>query len=347
MYLSYDEIFNQDDSLKQTFSYVLSMTEEIRDFFSRYDYDEIVFVACGSSYWLSLSAAETFTEKLKIRCQAVTSGEIVMNPELHKDRYSKPLVIAPTRSGSTSETLAALEFMRTNNTCRVLAVTAYPGPPVAGYADLLLNISWANETSICQTRSFSNLYLVCVMMAAIVSGDQALLTDISEYLTGFSFLRMQTEDLVKNLIPGRTEIRRLIILGHGKLFGLVCEGAYISIEMAQFAAHSFYTLEFRHGPIVLLDEYSLVVVFSDGRIDKKFEAGMIADIQANNSKVLVVSPEDSFPDADYRLTIGRPCSTEVTGLFGSLVTQALAYYKALDRKVNPDNPKDLVPWIKI
>jgi fructoselysine-6-P-deglycase FrlB-like protein len=117
--------------------------------------------------------------------------------------------------------------------------------------------------------------------------------------------------------------------------------------MAQFAAHSFYTLEFRHGPVVLLDEYSLVVIYSDGRIDKKFEDGIIADIQANNSKVLVVSPEDSFHNADYRLTIDRRCSTEVTGLYGSLVTQAIAYYKAIDLNVNPDNPKDLVPWIKI
>ena len=117
--------------------------------------------------------------------------------------------------------------------------------------------------------------------------------------------------------------------------------------MAQFAAHSFYTLEFRHGPVVLLDEYSLVVIYSDGRIDKKFEAGIIADIQANKSKVLVVSPEDSFHNADYRLTIGRRCSTEVAGLYGSLVTQAIAYYKAIDLNVNPDNPKDLVPWIRI
>jgi fructoselysine-6-P-deglycase FrlB-like protein len=347
MYYSHNEIFNQGDSLKKTLDYILSMADEIRDFFGKDDYDEIVFIACGSSNWLSLSAAETFSEKLKIRCQAVTGGEIVMHPELYQDRYSKPLIIAPTRSGSTSETLTALDFLKKHYGCRVLAITAYPDPPVAKHTDLLLNISWSNETSICQTRSFCNLYLASILMAALVSGDNALESDLAAYISTFPVLSRQTGDLMNTLFTSVASPGNLIVLGQGKLYGLACEGAYISIEMAQAPSWSFRTLEFRHGPIVLLDETFLVVVLSDGPSDNKFESGIIADIKANKSKVLVVSPQESFPEADYQLTFGRSCNTEVTGLAGSLVTQAIAYYRALQRKVDPDNPKDLVPWIKI
>lgn len=346
MYHSHQEIFTQGESLKQSLNYILSKKEEIKAFFQTTAYDEIVFVACGSSYWLSLSAVETFFEKLHIRCSAVTSGDIVMNPESYKHRYSKPLIIAPSRSGSTTETLTALKFLKSHYPCPVLSIVEYENAPLTNYSELSLHIPWANETSVCQTRSFSNLYLVCILMAGIVAEDQVLLADIWEYISTFEKLSQRTERFVKSLIGDHADVKGLITLGNGKLYGVMCEGAYITVEMAQAPAHFFYTLEFRHGPIVLLDETYLVVLFSAGN-QTELEEKLITDIQAKGAKVLVISAEINSRNADYTLSLGKNTSVEVVGLYASFVTQAIAHYKALQLNVNPDSPKDLVPWISI
>lgn len=346
MYQSHQEIFNQDESLKKSLDYVLTRQNDLSEFFSATDYDEILFVACGSSYWLSLSALETFSEKFGIRCSAVTSGDVLMNPAQYIKRYSKPLIIAPSRSGNTSETLKAVDFLKKIYQGRVLGIVEYENAKLNQHSDLLLEIPWANETSVCQTRSFSNLYLVCIAIAAVVKDDQNLISDITDYLFSFPALSEYTEQFIKNLFSDHGNLPGLITLGNGKLFGLICEGAYITVEMAQAPAHFFYTLEFRHGPIVLLDESYLVVLSSDGS-QNELEQNLIADIKAKGAKVLVIAADYNLSNADFILSLNKKYSTEIIGLYVSFVTQAIAYYKALILEVNPDKPKDLVPWIAI
>lgn len=345
MYNAYSEIFEQGDSLKKSFDYFVSKKQELKSFFESNTYDEILFVACGSSYWLSLSAAETFFDKFNIRCTAVTSGDVVMNPHSFKGRYKNPLIITPSRSGNTTETIQTIQFFKSEYNCKVLAIVEYENAKLRTHADFTLDIPWANEISVCQTRSFSNLYLSCVLIAALVKDDAVLLNDLADYIQSFKAISQQTEKVVHAFMNDST-LKNLITLGNGKLFGVMCEGAYITVEMAQAPAHFFYTLEFRHGPIVLLDERYLVVMFSSGN-QQVLEEKMIADIQAKGSKVLVIAAENLLATANGLLTLNKKCSTEVVGLYGSFVTQAMAYHKALALKVNPDSPKDLVPWIQI
>ncbi len=346
MYKSYEEIFKQDESLGKTLKYVLSKKSEITNFLEKEDYDEIIFVACGSSYWLSLSAVETYFEKFGIRCSAVTSGDIVMNPKQYIGRYGKPLIITPSRSGNTTETLRALSFLKQQyNNARILGIVEYENASLANHADLLLSLPWANEQSVCQTRSFSNLYLTCILVAAIFGNDHAMISHIEAYITEFPDLSKSIEELVKDISNDRV-LQNLITLGNGRLYGLSCEGAYITIEMAQAPAHFFYTLEFRHGPIVLINETYLVVLYSNGS-QNDLEEKLIKDIQAKGAKVLVISSNNGLESADFLALTNKNYPPEVVGLFASFVTQALAYQKALRLQVNPDQPKDLVPWIAI
>lgn len=350
LFFSHDEIVNQGYSLRQTLTYVQQRASELTAFFDQKDYDEILFLACGSSYWLSLSAQETVAENLHIRVSSVTSGDMLMNPGQYQRRYSRPLVICPSRSGSTSETLSAVAWLKAHYGCRVLALTEYGDSPLEAVADLTLHLPWANETSVCQTRSFSNLYLALVATAAYLSDNQVLIDDLNRYLDQIDSLSQRAEAFVQALLADQPNLTNLVTLGNGKLYGLACEGAYITVEMAQAPAHFFYTLEFRHGPIVMLNGSYLMVMFSNGD-QNALENDLVTDMQINGASVLVVAPENNHHDgpnaANWVLSPPAGSGPEVVGLYGSLVTQLLAHYKALQAGVNPDQPKDLVPWIKI
>lgn len=346
MYESYNEVFHQGEALRKTFDYVKSQEKEITGFFSKQDYEEIVFVACGSSYWLSLSSCMTIQEKLGVRCSSVKSGDIVMNPDYYKKAYRKPLVIAPTRSGTTSETLIALELMKATYGSRVISIIEYPGSPIIPLSDLVLEIPWANEISVCQTRSFSNLYLACVMLAALTAGDEPLLSDLDKYITEFDQHREKAENLIQSVIREFSEWKSLVTLGHGKQYGVVIEGAYIAIEMAQFPSNYYGILEFRHGPIVMADKTYLVSIFSSGT-GKEHEERMAADARAKGARVAVICAEDTFRNVDYCFSLGRRASAETVALYGIMVMQGFAQQKAENLGIDPDSPNGLVPFIKI
>lgn len=346
MYESYKEVFNQGETLRTTFDYVMSKRNEIKSFIKENKFEEVVFIACGSSYWMSLSACMTLQEKLGVKCSAVKSGDIVMNKEYYKKAYKNPLVIAPSRSGTTSETLIAIELFKEQYGSKVLSIVEYENSKILSLSEFVLEIPWVNEISVCQTRSFSNLYLTCILIAAIVDEDEALINELNGYITESKQHESRAENLLSSIIKEFPECKSLVTLGNGKQYGACIEGAYICIEMAQFPSNYYGTLEFRHGPIVMADSSYLVCIFSGGNA-RKLEENMALDTQKKGARVAAICSEDNFRHSDFCFNMGKKTAAEVIALYGIMVMQGFAHLKAVDLGIDPDSPKGLVPWIKI
>ena len=346
MYQAYNEIFKQGESLKKTYEHLTDNKENIRSFFNGIEFDEAVFVACGSSYWMSLSACMTWQELLKKPCHAVKSGDVVLSPEFYKNAYKKPLFIVPSRSGRTSETLMAVKMLKEKYNAPVFAIVAYDDSPVALLSDFTININWANEISICQTRTFNNLYVVSLLTADIIAGDGSLSSEIKDYIDNFDEYAQAGEDTIKRLIEDFPGCKTLVSLSAGKQYGIAIEGAYIAVEMAQFNGLYYGLLEYRHGPIVTADETVLVSILST--IDNNgHEEKLAEEIRKTGAKVLAVTSGYNFINADYRAGLNKKVCREALALYGMFTLQAFAYYKACDLSRNPDKPKELVSFIEL
>lgn len=347
MFHSYEEIYRQGDALGKTLDAVCASAEEIRAFICDDQYDSIVFLACGSSYWSSLSACVTMQEQTKKPCYAIKSGDVVLNERDYNARPWHPIVIAPSRSGATSETLRAIALFQKKYGSKVFSLTEYPSSSLKSVSALNIELPWANEISVCQTRSFSCLYLAMIATAAIAGGDDALLADLSRYIDTFSDLSRSAEALVERLAQELPDWRGLVALGHGRQYGVVIEGAYINIEMAQLPAHYFGTLEWRHGPIVLANGSYLVCLTSGGDTARALEEAMAEETRAAGAKVLVIGAAQDFRSADYSASLGWDARPETAALYSVLLMQGIAYRQALLRGLDPDHPGDLQCWIKI
>lgn len=346
MYQSYSEIFNQSESLQKTLNFVISKEEEILNLFEKNNPDEIVFIACGSSYWSSLSAAMTITEKTGIRSTAVKSGDIVLNPEYYQKLYRKPLVIAPSRSGSTSETLLAIELFKKWYASPVLSFVGFENAPILAMSDFAIEMNWINEISICQTRAFSNLYLAEILIGAILGKDKKLITQLENYIKSFDQFNDRVDSQIKQLIAEVPDYKSLVVVASGKQYGVAIEGAYINVEMAQFPAHYYGMLELRHGPIVLIDSSFLVFIVCKGK-PTEYDIKLIAEIHKAGGKTVIIASEGANVNADFSFLYGSPTEPEIIALFSVFVLQGLAHHKAAQLGLNPDKPKDLVQWIKI
>lgn len=344
-YEAFNEISGQSNALKQTFDYVSAKRHDVESFFEHAG--EVVFVGCGSSYWASLSASRTFSFYTKRRTFAVKAGDIVMNPDEYSTVYDNPLLVCPSRSGATTEQLEAIRILREfYKDVPVLAIVEYENSALEKLSAVSLNIPWANEISVCQTRSFSCLYLAMVLIAAIASGNDYLLSGMKKYVNAAPALHKKGEGAVNDIVNNFRDFDYLIAIGSGRQYGVVIEGAYIGIEMALLKSNYYTVLELRHGPIVTVNDKTLVAIVSNSNA-LELEENMTRDARKQGAKVLAVTSESSFNNADWVFSMNGDYPVEAVALYYLYLMQLFAYYQAVRLDLDPDHPGDLIPYITL
>lgn len=339
-YLSHEEIHNQYISLQQTLDYMLENSAMLRNFFS--GSGDLVMIGCGSSYWMSLSAHKTLKLKTGRRAYAVKAGDVVLCPEEYTSLYDNPVFLCPSRSGLTRELLDAVDiFKEAYPNCKVFSIVEYVDNKLTAKSDMSLNIFWANEKSVCQTRSFSNLYLAFIVLAAIIGEDNVFIENLKKYLKAAPQLCKQHEAVVRELADP-AKITDLVALGGGLQYGVVIEGAYIVIEMAEFASNYYQLLEYRHGPIVTGGPGTAVFICTG--MPEEHESKMAEETKATGAKVYAVASKP-VDWADHVFLLDDEYNKEIVALHFVFVMQSFAYYFSIARGKNPDSPGNLIPFI--
>ena len=342
-YLSYHEIHKQYESLEKTLAYISSMAEAIRDFFE--PGRDILFVACGSSYWMSLSAHLTVKLKTGRRTAALKAGDIVTCPQEMIGGFNDPIVICPSRSGRTSEVLMSIRLLGEQYpNLKVLSIIEYADSPLEKLSDLTLHLEWANEVSVCQTRSFSNLYLASVLIAAIIGDDRQLFDDFADYLQHAPILFEQHEAAIERLVSDGNP-QAMVSLGCGRQYGVCIEGAYIVTEMAEFSTNYYQLLEYRHGPIVTAAPGTYVFILSAAGAEA-FEMAMAHEAEQAGAVIVVVSASP-VPYGQIALCLDHHYPKEIVALHYVFCMQSVAFHYSVRRGKNPDRPGNLVPFIEL
>lgn len=340
-YKSYAEIHGQYRSLEQTLDYIGSRYGEIRDFFGAGNGD-IVYTACGSSYWMGLSANLSMRLKTGRKTDAVKAGDVLLNGALY-GAYADPLFVCPSRSGKTSEVIMALDILKkTYPNSKAMIITGDPNSPLAEKAGYKLFLPWAVERSICQTGFFSNLYLANVLIAEAAAGKTELFDDARRYLRNAPPLYKKHEETAREIAAKRP--LSVVCLGGGRLYGVCVEGAYVVIEMAEMNANYYHLMEYRHGPIVTADRDTHVFILSSGS-DGAFEKGIAADAAKAGASVHTVSC--GGPDGEFDFSLEGDYPGEITALHYIYCMQSLAFSLSVARGRDPDSPGSLTSHIEL
>lgn len=343
-YESYNEIHGSYEAIHKTYQVMMEKKEEIAQFFK--EETEWIFLACGSSYWMSLSAARMVRFRIKTYAEAVKAGDVITNPQEYQYRFKKPVFVVPSRSGMTGELLDAIKLLKEYYPqAKIFSVTEYEINGVKELSDMNISISWANEKSVCQTRSFNCLWTAFIVIIAICGKQTKLLLDLEKYLKKAPELYKKGELLVRKIIEDMGCPTHVVTLGSGIQYGVVIEGAYIVIEMAEQNANYYQVMEYRHGPIVTAKEGTLVNICSGGNRTRSLEKKMAEEIRKYGAKTVSVTCRKDMDSDDYNISLEEEYEPEIAALYFIFVQQSLAYHIAIYQKKDPDNPGELVRYI--
>ena len=127
MSMTYDELKQQYTALKKTFDYMMSRKQDIIDFYRSKAPESITFIGCGSGYCLCQSGEISTKVRLGVKAATLAAGDLMLNYEKYSKILKGTLLFAPSRSGSTSEVIKAVENAKTLMDLPVLAITCVEG----------------------------------------------------------------------------------------------------------------------------------------------------------------------------------------------------------------------------
>ena len=169
MFTIEQEIFSQDRALGRTARYLQEYAGGIRAALREDRPEKLVFLGCGSSYMLAAGAAHLFSVRGGTQAVALAGGEVMLAPGRYAGLFEGALVLPLSRSGETSEVLLALERMKQRARFRTLGITMKADSSLRGRTDLLLELPWAFDESVCQTRTVTNLYAALLELFTVYS----------------------------------------------------------------------------------------------------------------------------------------------------------------------------------
>jgi glutamine---fructose-6-phosphate transaminase (isomerizing) len=307
------------------------------------DYDQVLFTGCGSTYYLSLAAAALFQEMTGKIARAVPGGELLLNPETIVGRASSPtcktLLVAVSRSGSTTETIRAVEQFKKQKRGPVVAITNYGQEPLAGLADVPVVIEKGQEESVAQTRSFASMYMATTAMTMLAAGREDLHASMQE-LPGIGEKLLKKYDALARETGENLAFDRFYFLGSGGRYGLACEISLKMKEMTLSHSEPFHFLEFRHGPMSMVTENAVIVGMLSGK-NFSHEQTVLNEMQAMGGQIL------SLAEAGKQITFESGLPESVRNVLYLPILQLMAFYRSMAKGLNPDRPNNLTAVVKL
>jgi glucosamine--fructose-6-phosphate aminotransferase (isomerizing) len=336
---TYAEITTQPDAWAQAVQVVRENAASLSKL-TPFDYSQVVFTGCGSTYYLSLAAATLAQMLTGAVCRALPASELLLYPAgVFPREDGRTLLVAVSRSGTTTETLRAIEAFRAAGRGHVIVISNYPDTPMATLGQVNLIIPAGREESVAQTRSFASMYVAAAATAAVWGGDDALLAALDA-------LRPVGERLVREYAPvaqRRGEdlsVNQVFFLGSGPRYGLACEAALKMKEMSLTAVEPFHFLEFRHGPMSMITPQTLVVALLS-EAQRAAEAAVVTQMAELGGQTLTLAESQ----ADIVFASGLP--ELARGVLYLPLLQLMAYHRSIAKGLDPDRPHNLSKVIEL
>ncbi|WP_182086146.1 SIS domain-containing protein [Aureimonas sp. ME7] len=271
--------------------------------------DLLVFVGCGTSYNLALSLA-AYANLAGRKAIAAPGSDWTNRPEALWADWKNTHVVALSRSGESTETVAAAKASRAAGAF-VTAITMEPDSALAKTCDQLVATPTHPEEGIVMSVSASLMVLLGLQMIgqdvppSAIAGARALMEALD---TGVS------RDVLDR--------SHFVFLGGGPLFGTALEGALKLMEMSQVTTQAFHPLEYRHGPISLVDDgMGVVVLYSSDQ--REAEARLVGELRDKGAFVVGIGgPGDLELRIDVDLSLAGLVALPALQILGERVAQA-------------------------
>lgn len=302
------------------------------------NFTKILFLGCGTSYFLAAAASAYFAKHNDITCDYLASFEFYKNTECYVKPADKVLLVPFTRVASTTETMIAVKKGVSLPNVKSLQITC--DDYSYQYSTWSLYIPDMHEDSIVMTSSFSTMLYAAMFFAAEMAGNRRVLAELDKLPEDAASHMADYSRQMKALAEKYTDMKVFVGLGSGAYYGLAGESSIKVKEMTLTPSECYYSLEYRHGPISIADPRTVIAYFVSENTCAE-DAKLIGELKALGACVIAlgsISEEiEKLADVCYRTPL-----CECANLPELIIPlQYFGAYLAVAKGFDPDAPKNL------
>ena len=314
--------------------------------------DKIFITACGTSWHAGLIGKNLIERFAEVPVHVEYASEFRYNKTLVDN---KSVVIAISQSGETADTLAAIKKANEYGAITV-GICNVAGSSVARETNCGIFTRCGHEVGVASTKAFtaqvSVLYLLALKLAD--SNDTISRNSIKAHLDFDDSINK-----IKSILKKENEIRKVALkyknakdflyLGRGLNFPVALEGALKLKEISYIHAEGYPAAEMKHGPIALVDKNmpNLFIVPKDKTYDKIISN--IEEIKSRKGKIIIVtdSRDKILKNLANDLILIPKTNHYMFCQLATIVLQLFAYYIAVGKKLNVDQPRNLAKSVTV
>lgn len=355
------EIFEQPKSIQDTLRGRLLVNEGIIKMAGIWDHldrinkaERIIIIACGTSWHAGLIGEYLIEEFARIPVEVEYASEFrYRNPIITE----KDIVVAISQSGETADSMAAIKLAKEKGAF-IYGICNVVDSSIARFSDAGSYTHAGPEIGVASTKAFTAQLTILSLIALKLGKHNGnlsnaefmrLITELDNIPKKVEEVLKSTHDYVKEIAHDFVNSTNFLYLGRGFNFPAALEGALKLKEISYIHAEGYPAAEMKHGPIALIDENMPIVIIAPkkGHYDKI--VSNVQEIKARKGKVIAVvnyGDEQVASMADYVIEI--PETSECfSPIVASIPLQLLAYYIAVYRGANVDQPRNLAKSVTV
>ena len=351
------EIFEQPQVISQVLGFYLNASEETLSLPTLPEVTEfkrIVLIGCGTAFYSCLVAKYWFEKLCGLPTHAELASEFrYRSPVVNKD----DLLIFVSQSGETADTIGALRFTK-NYSKNILAVVNVEESSIAREATWVFPTKAGSEIGVASTKAFVSQLIILKILNIKFASDLSVISNEqkSNLLKGLLELpRLYAEILskdqnIKKLCKKFIRSNSVLYLGRDILYPIALEGALKLKEISYLHAEGYASGELKHGPIALVDKSMPVVALNPST--KVFEKTLsnLEEVKARKGKIILFTDQkgEELSKGLTKSIFQLPsCSDLLVPILYSLPLQLIAYYTALEKGTDVDQPRNLAKSVTV
>ncbi len=318
------------------------------------DTDNILILACGTSYHAGLVARYWLEEISGIRCTVEVASEY-----RYRVSVSDPstLVVVISQSGETADTQAALSHAKAQGQMHTLAICNVAESALVRLCKLRFLTRAGPEIGVASTKAFTTQLAALFLLTLVLAKQRGRLSADQEqkhlhelrHLPAAVQKVLDLEPQIAKLAEQFAGKHHALFLGRGLHYPIALEGALKLKEISYIHAEAYPAGELKHGPLALVDQDMPVIsVAPNDALLEKLKSNL-QEVRARGGELYVF--------ADAHTHIGEAEGIHImqmpehagylSPILHTVPLQLLAYYVALQKGTDVDKPRNLAKSVTV
>lgn len=319
--------------------------------------DKITIVACGTSYYAALVGKYLIESLAKVNVEVDIASEFRYKNAAF---YGNNLCIFISQSGETADTIAALKYAKEQGQ-KTLGIVNVAQSNMAYLSDAIIRTIAGAEIGVASTKAYiAQLSILVLFALELASAKQAIdektklaliasLTTIPDKIK--EILSDKNLRNIKDVAKFISKYQSLIYMGRGVSYPTALEGALKLKELSYINAFGIASGELKHGTIALIDKNMPIIALAPNNHLFEKSASNIEEVVARGGKVILISNKAGIDELE-KITFKSIALPKINNiideaLLGVIPTQLIAYYTAIYRGNDVDQPRNLAKSVTV